>query len=357
MESLLRWGIENSAGDVAQSTRPVTELDPGVIDMILGKPEAVLMKEALAVGIDESRDVSIRVSALDDLEMLVEHIDNANNLTPLQMYPQILSLLSPKSPDEVRMQALWILGTAVQNNPQAQADFLKHDPLPLIVSILSPSEGTLESKPSPETRSKAAYTLSGALKHNANAVKRLEEVGGWGVLKAALQDSDITIRRKIVFLLNALLLTTEDPDDPDKAPTAPFPVVHHHTLPSEVSAEPNIRPHGEEEASQSSGHDPVVGPTSTTRDTLAALKKYNVVSTLVESLASPLLHGPNADQEGDADYEEKAARALVTYIEVGGELNNSEKRSLRPCLEESNKKTAWGLDDDAWGILKRTVLG
>ena len=38
------------------------------------------------------------------------------------MYPKILSLLSPDSPDAVRMQSLWILGTAVQNNPKAQAD-------------------------------------------------------------------------------------------------------------------------------------------------------------------------------------------------------------------------------------------
>lgn len=47
------------------------------------------------------------------------------------MYPQILSLLSPKTPDPVRMHALWILGTAVQNNPKAQADvtpyYLMHD--------------------------------------------------------------------------------------------------------------------------------------------------------------------------------------------------------------------------------------
>lgn len=356
MESLLRWGIENSTGVVcpAQSTQPITELDPGVIDMILGKPEAALMKEALAVGIDESRNVATRVTALDDLEMLVEHIDNANNLMPLQMYPQIISLLSPKSPDEVRMQALWILGTAVQNNPQAQVDLLKHDPLPLIISILSPSEGTLGSKPSPETRSKAAYALSGALKHNANAVRRLGEIGGWDVLKAALQDSDITIRRKIVFLLNTLLLTTEVPDNLAKDPTAPFPVIHY-TLPPAVSTEPTIRPHVEE-APQSSGHDSVVGPTSTTRDTLAALKKYSIASTLVESLTSPLCYGPNADQEGDADYEEKAARALVTYIEVGGELNDSEKKCIRPCLENSNKETAWGLDDNAWDTLKRTVL-
>lgn len=36
------------------------------------------MKEALDVALDEKRDEDARVQALDDFEMLVEHIDNAN---------------------------------------------------------------------------------------------------------------------------------------------------------------------------------------------------------------------------------------------------------------------------------------
>jgi hypothetical protein len=40
---------------------------------------------------------------------------------------------------------------------------------------------------------------------------------------------------------------------------------------------------------------------------------------------------------------------------VGGELNDSEKKSLRLCLEKSKEK-AWGLDDSAWITLKQAVL-
>ena len=36
-------------------------------------------------------------------------------------------------------------------------------------------------------RSKAAYALSGLLKHNATAVRLLDELDGWSVLKGALQ--------------------------------------------------------------------------------------------------------------------------------------------------------------------------
>ena len=77
MQSLLRWSIENSSNDADSSaapndaaTRRVTELDPGVIDAILGRPDAELMKEALAKAQDTSLDEDARLAALDDLEMV-----------------------------------------------------------------------------------------------------------------------------------------------------------------------------------------------------------------------------------------------------------------------------------------------
>ena len=79
MDSLLRWSIEHSTPRSPDAPPPVRkDLDPGIIDYLLGKPDAVLMKEALDVALDEKRDKDARVQALDDLEMLVEHIDNAN---------------------------------------------------------------------------------------------------------------------------------------------------------------------------------------------------------------------------------------------------------------------------------------
>ena len=72
MEQLLRWSIANSTpGDNNQPPpRPRTDLDPGVIDAILGKSDAELMKEALTVAVDENRDEDERVQALDDFEMV-----------------------------------------------------------------------------------------------------------------------------------------------------------------------------------------------------------------------------------------------------------------------------------------------
>ena len=79
MDSLLRWSIEHSTPRTTDAPPPTRkDLDPGIIDYLLGKPDAVLMKEALEIALDQNRDGDARIQALEDFEMLVEHIDNAN---------------------------------------------------------------------------------------------------------------------------------------------------------------------------------------------------------------------------------------------------------------------------------------
>lgn len=72
MEHLLRWGIANSDPRDANQPppRPRTDLNPEIIDAILGKSDAELMKEALAIAVNEKRDEDERVQALDDFEMV-----------------------------------------------------------------------------------------------------------------------------------------------------------------------------------------------------------------------------------------------------------------------------------------------
>ncbi|KAL9714949.1 hsp70 nucleotide exchange factor fes1 [Leucoagaricus gongylophorus] len=120
MQSLLRWSIENSGPRQDSGAQP-QKLDPGIIDTILGKSDAEQMKEDVDVGSDRSKSEDERVAALDHLEMLVEQIDNANDLEKLGLWPALISLLdSPESSTEIKVLVLWVIGTAIQNNPQAQ---------------------------------------------------------------------------------------------------------------------------------------------------------------------------------------------------------------------------------------------
>lgn len=180
MQSLLRWGIENSANDDSTSgVAPLTQrtdLDPGIIDAILGRPDSELMKDALAKAQDASLDEDARLTALDDLEMVKQflailypnnsffcfaiwifltthpgirahraHLSSSSRISTMRMVSEsvdegfdgmtlmILSIdleklgmweplqgLLASPSDDVKTQALWVIGTAVQNNPTAQ---------------------------------------------------------------------------------------------------------------------------------------------------------------------------------------------------------------------------------------------
>lgn len=75
MESLLRWSIEHSSSGERAAVSERRDLDPAIIDHILGKPDAQLMKEALDVVLDVSKDEDERIAAMDDLEMVRSSCD------------------------------------------------------------------------------------------------------------------------------------------------------------------------------------------------------------------------------------------------------------------------------------------
>ncbi|KAG2093757.1 uncharacterized protein F5147DRAFT_585273, partial [Suillus discolor] len=83
--------------------------------------------------------------------------------------------------------------------------YFDFDPLHALLKILSPSSN------SAETCSRVLYALSGLLKPNAAAVKKMSVVDGWSALRMCLEDSEIRVRRKTTFLLNTLLLPSQPP--------------------------------------------------------------------------------------------------------------------------------------------------
>lgn len=60
------------------------------------------------------------------------------DLEKLKMWEPLQSLLDPSSADEIRTATLWILGTAVQNNPSAQQSVRT-----LLPSHLSPANSPI----------------------------------------------------------------------------------------------------------------------------------------------------------------------------------------------------------------------
>ncbi|VDB92228.1 unnamed protein product [Peniophora sp. CBMAI 1063] len=349
MESLLRWGITNSAAPSSSSDpsapppAPRQDLDPAIIDAILGKPDAELMKEALTRARDESLDEDARVEALDDLEMLVEHIDNATDLERLQMWPPIHDLISsPTSSDAIKTQAVWVAGTAVQNNPKAQHAYLSLSPLPTLLALLTPTTSR-----SPALRSKTVYALSGLLKHNARAVKSLSSTApnGWTVLRDGLHDSDISVRRKIAFLLNGLLLPSAEV--PVEAPGNVHGAAAGSTHPGEGAQTVHDNTHASMLADPAS--------TDTAATTLEALGEHGIVGALVNALTSPVPHGDDGEEEGDVDLEEKIVRVLHTFVAAQkGDVGEGDREKLRAFFGRRAGEV-FGLDESEFGELSEAV--
>ncbi|KAI5120248.1 hypothetical protein M0805_007552 [Coniferiporia weirii] len=350
MQSLLRWSIENSqvqdkpdGDDVNQQPPEPRQFDPELINALIGRPESELMMDALTVATDVGKSEDARLGALDDFEMLVENIDNANNIENMGMWSALRDLLtSPESSDDVRAAVLWIVGTAAQNNPAAQNAYLSlpDSPLLIILDHLAPGES------SSKTRSKAVYALSGLLKHNARGVTLLEECGGWKVLKSALEDPDIAVRRKTVFFLNSLLVpsTSSRPSAPSAEPSGIQ--MHGANLPN------NDEPRQPEYPNSHAGMTLESTTTSTTAS--AALKNYGITSDLVRGLVNPLPHGKNGDEEGDVDLEEKLVRLLHTYlILAGGQLDDDERRTLSSWIQmQRGKGVNWELESEELDALQ-----
>jgi hsp70-interacting protein len=82
LKSLLTWSIANT--DTSNRPRapraalhpsdnepkPRSDLTSDMLDHIMGKSDAVVMREKLNIALDENNDVNERVFALDDFEMV-----------------------------------------------------------------------------------------------------------------------------------------------------------------------------------------------------------------------------------------------------------------------------------------------
>lgn len=181
----------------------------------------------------------------------------------------------------------------LNQNPESQNEFLSLDPLP---SILSQIKST--SRPA-SVRSKAIYCLSAALKHSAPAVEAFEKHSGWHALTFALEDPDITCRRKAAFLVDSLFSHAET-DDFRKLSQA-------------------ARQAGTTEALLKSA-------------TPGSMKPFGV----------------DGDQSEDADLQEKSVRALVALVSKdAGSLEPSEKQSVKQVIDSGALDAAYTQSEKA----------
>ncbi|KAI9226899.1 MAG: armadillo-type protein [Piptocephalis tieghemiana] len=208
MNNLLNWAILNTATEGedakgASPARPLQELDPNVIDLILGKDDSTQMKEFVAVASSDLATTEQKELALEDLETLVGQIDNAQNLESLNLWEPLLDLLTSPDP-RVRKGVAWVCGTAVQNHPKVKENFTRHGGLNNMVTVL---EGDMDVS----VKAKALYCLSSLLQNAPPLLEAFIKLNGIKALQSILtlpvdpsQSGLLNLQRRTLFTLRNL---------------------------------------------------------------------------------------------------------------------------------------------------------
>lgn len=207
MEKLLQWSIANASGDKEARER-AGQLDPKLLEQLFSggvADDPTLMKQSMQVILADDVDVETKLVALDNFEMLIEKLDNANNIENMKLWDPLLAALNDES-GEIRAAVLSIIGTSVQNNKPSQDNFLKHKGgLRKVIDLA-------ENKTEPnEVRVKALYALSSLIRNHGEMAKEFAENKGLDIIPTFLNDNEAKskLKTRAIAVLTAFLGTTQ----------------------------------------------------------------------------------------------------------------------------------------------------
>ncbi|XP_066394658.1 hsp70 nucleotide exchange factor FES1-like [Miscanthus floridulus] len=209
LDSMLQWAIGNSdPGKLKEEAADAQKLSE---DELLKRRQEIkeLMEklkmpsdaDLMKIAIDDLNNSSIsledRQRALQELLVLVEPIDNANDLDKLGGLLPVIQELNNAN-EEIRTTSAWVLGTASQNNELVQNQILGYGALARLVKM--------GYSTSTEEAAKALYAISSLIRNNVNGQEAFHSENGSAMLQHILVSNNIDVRlqKKAVFLVTDL---------------------------------------------------------------------------------------------------------------------------------------------------------
>eukprot|EP00834_Sanchytrium_tribonematis_P004543 NODE_229_length_12207_cov_1.116700.p9 type:complete len:213 gc:universal NODE_229_length_12207_cov_1.116700:6085-6723(+) len=189
MNKLLHWSIENKG----QSDEKVTNIDPKWIDIILGKTDSVHVQEQFEE--IQNSDIDHQRQLLIDLEDYACDIDKANAIKDWKF---LINLLNTK---ELKDLIYSLLGTIMQNNPEAQKPFLNFMKWDIIFEDLKLDNQVITDK--------IMYCLSSVMPTNNEIMKSFEDNNGFQKVVESVMRSVVDSKKLIYFLTKNKSQTTK----------------------------------------------------------------------------------------------------------------------------------------------------
>jgi len=129
LNTALKWGVENSSTSATTTDGPRTELSADAVAALFGfgnkKSDGQHMADQMLVAINKDVTSENRVIALENFEMIIEKLDNANYMENGALWTPLIELLEDEDAD-VRSMAAKCCSVAVQNNLRTQERVSAH---------------------------------------------------------------------------------------------------------------------------------------------------------------------------------------------------------------------------------------
>ncbi|XP_016488191.1 hsp70 nucleotide exchange factor FES1 [Nicotiana tabacum] len=206
LDGMLQWAIGHSDPGVLKERSEVfqrmspeelkerqTEIKE-LVEKLKMPSDAQLMQIAVNDLDNSSLPLEHHQRALEELLVLVEHIDNAIDLHKLGGFSVLLRKLDHFEP-QIRTAAAWVLGKASQNNPVVQKQVLELGALPMLMKMMK-SHSTEEAL-------KALFAVSALIRNNLIGQDMFYQEAGHTMLQEVLSNSklDIRLHKKSLFLI------------------------------------------------------------------------------------------------------------------------------------------------------------
>ncbi|KAG2634234.1 hsp70 nucleotide exchange factor FES1-like [Panicum virgatum] len=206
LDSMLQWAIGNSDPDKLREK--AAELETLSADELLKRQmeikelmeklkmpsDAEFMKTAIADLNNSSVSLEERQRALQELLVLVEPIDNANDLEKLGGLIPLIQELN-NADEGIRTTSAWVLGKASQNNVLVQNQILGYGALKRLVNMGYSSSAAEAAK--------ALYAISSLIRDNEHGQELFLSENGYAMLQHILSTdgNNVRLQKKVVSLL------------------------------------------------------------------------------------------------------------------------------------------------------------
>ncbi|KAH0955659.1 hypothetical protein HN011_001345 [Eciton burchellii] len=163
-------------------------------------------KSSITTGTLTNIDIEEVLDILNNLEYLLHQIDNAKIFSDMDGLTKIISPCLNGSNNEIKSEALRLLGAAAQSNPKVQAKALENDFIQKLLHVLSTNS-------KPEVKSRCLFALSALIRQFPAAQKAWIDHGGLQLLGKILYDDQLQIQMKAMKLINDLMIERQNLQD------------------------------------------------------------------------------------------------------------------------------------------------